>query len=514
MSVRLRHKLFDQLLQQEIGFFDTSKTGELTSRMTQDCQKVSDQVTLNVNVFLRTIVSTITTLVFMCTLSPDLTLLAFISVPVIATISKKYGKVMRKLSERSQKALAEANSVAEEGLSTMATVRSFAAEQLESLRFGAKLEDFGANVRRSARFYTMYLSCTIILPNAVTTLVLFYGGKLAMQGRLQSSNLLSFVFYLQTLNSNFSSMGDFYSNMVQALGAAARVFELLDREPRIPLEPPGGGRAPAKPTGGLRLSSVRFSYPARPDVEVLKGLSLDVPPGQVVALVGPSGNGKSTVIGLIKRLYQAHSGSVTLDGVDLWSYPHRLYHRVVSIVGQEPVLYARTIRENVVYGLENPSGLPGPSEDVVEDARIFEATRKANAHSFILDMPEGYKTQVGERGVQLSGGQKQRIAIARALVRQPKVLLLDEATSALDAESESQVQQAIDKMIEDGSMTVLIIAHRLSTVKNSHKICVIQGGVVVEEGKHDDLVAAGGAYYQLVQCQLSGPRAADAGGSK
>jgi len=230
--------------------------------------------------------------------------------------------------------------------------------------------------------------------------------------------------------------------------------------------------------------------------------------------VGPSGNGKSTVISLLKRLYQAKEGRVSLDGVDVWDFTHDHYHRAVSIVGQEPVLYARTIRENIVYGLENPSSSSGASSrSTIDDEQVFEAARKANAHDFVCGMPEGYGTEVGERGVQLSGGQKQRIAIARALVRRPKVLLLDEATSALDAESERQVQKAIDGMIADGSMTVIIIAHRLSTVRNSHKICVIQGGEVVEEGPHEELVAKRGAYFRLVECQLSGSASTTAEGT-
>jgi len=503
VSVRLRHSLFDALASQEIGFFDTTKTGELTSRMTQDCQKVSDQVTLNVNVFLRTLVQTVTTLLFMFTLSMQLTVVAFISVPITAVISKKYGGVMRKLSEKTQKSLADANSVAEEVLSSMSTVRSFAAENLESDRFGTKLQVFAQQMRTQARFYTAYLSSTMILPQAVTALILFYGGKLAMEKQMQASSLLSFVFYLQTLNNSFSTLGDFYTNMVTALGAATRVFELRGREPQLPLGPPDGSESSlARVQGALRVENVRFSYPARPDTEVLKGLSLEVPAGRVVALVGPSGNGKSTIIGLLQRHYKASSGSVTMDGIDIWDFPHRYYHTVISIVGQEPVLFDRTLRENIIYGLENPGSAMGSS---VSEQQVHQAAIKANAHDFISNMPEGYATEVGERGVQLSGGQKQRIAIARALVRQPKILLLDEATSALDAESERQVQSAIDGMITAGNMTVIIIAHRLSTVRNSHKICVVSSGQVIEEGTHDELVAQSGAYFKLVECQLRGP---------
>jgi len=243
-------------------------------------------------------------------------------------------------------------------------------------------------------------------------------------------------------------------------------------------------------------------------VQILQGLNLDIKAGQTVALVGPSGNGKSTVVGLVKRLYKAQRGQVLLDDMDVWSFPHAYLHRVISIVSQEPVLYARSIRDNIAFGIENPreiagENLGGTSDSSMPDSEIEEFSKKANAHTFVMDMPKGYDTEVGERGVQLSGGQKQRIAIARALARKPKVLLLDEATSALDTQSEKQVQQAIDGMITDGCMTVVIIAHRLSTVQNSHKICVVKGGQVVEEGKHDELLARRGDYFNLVHSQLS-----------
>jgi len=260
-------------------------------------------------------------------------------------------------------------------------------------------------------------------------------------------------------------------------------------------------------TGRLALQGVTFTYPARQNAQILKGFDLEIPASKVVALVGPSGNGKSTVISLVNRLYNADEGVVTIDGVNIWDIPHTVFHRLVSIVGQEPVLYARTIRENILFGLENPKD---PKADVtsrpdsIRDDEIHAVSKDANAHDFIMRMPKGYETEVGERGVQLSGGQKQRIAIARALIRKPKVLLLDEATSALDAASEKQVQQAIDAMISTSSMTVVIIAHRLSTVKNAHMICVIQGGQVVEQGGHEELIQARGHYFELVETQMSG----------
>eukprot|EP00746_Dinoflagellata_sp_MGD_P016076 gnl/MRDRNA2_/MRDRNA2_136078_c0_seq1.p1 gnl/MRDRNA2_/MRDRNA2_136078_c0~~gnl/MRDRNA2_/MRDRNA2_136078_c0_seq1.p1 ORF type:complete len:537 (+),score=85.96 gnl/MRDRNA2_/MRDRNA2_136078_c0_seq1:187-1611(+) len=461
---------------------------------------MTDQVTLNCNVFMRTMISMVTTLIFMLFLSPPLTLCAFVSVPCVCVIAKKYGNFMRNLSKKTQEALAEANQVAEESLSTMTTVRSFAAGKLESERFGVKMGVFKKLQYKYAMMYLPYLSSNQILPQFATCVVLFYGGKLAMHGEIEAKNLLAFVLYLQRLNDAFATLADFYSNMVQALGAAARVFELIDREPAYPLEVVN----PVLPTscrGDLEFKDVCFSYPSRENVQVLTGLSLHIPAGNVVALVGPSGNGKSTVIGMLKRLYPPATGQVLLDGVDVLQYQNAHYHRVVSIVGQEPVLYARNIKENILYGLVNP-GLPS-TEPVPSDEEIHEVCRTANAHNFITEMPKGYNTDVGERGVQLSGGQKQRIAIARALIRNPKVLLLDEATSALDAESEKQVQQAIDRMITTGSMTVVIVAHRLSTVKSANKICVVKGGKIVESGPHQELIEKRGIYYSLVESQLS-----------
>jgi len=251
---------------------------------------------------------------------------------------------------------------------------------------------------------------------------------------------------------------------------------------------------------------VSFSYPARPGVLILKDLCLDCPPGKVVALVGPSGGGKSTCISLLERLYEPQSGSVMLDGIDVHDYDHDAFHSIVGIVEQEPVLFARSLRENILYGCTDlqlgvsdpPSTEADPGEEVLRAAKL------ANAHDFISAMPQGYETEVGQRGVQLSGGQRQRISIARALVRRPKVLLLDEATSALDSESEVLVQRTLENLIAQNDMTVLVVAHRLSTVKRAHKICVIRDGAVVEQGTHDELFEQRGHYHQLVRHQLYG----------
>jgi len=573
-SRRLRQRLFRSLIVQDVGFFDTTKTGEITSRLTQDCQKASDSVCYNINIFSRTVIQLITTLCFMLYHSRILTLYSFVTVPVIVLISKKYGDFMQKLSERTQKKLAEANEVAEETLSSIGTVRSFAGEGFESRRFSEKLTEYVGLERTRARYYIAYLSLAMMLPQLCNCFVFFQIGILCMKG-LHAPTLLVFVFYLQTLNDCFGTIADFYTNIVTAIGSATRVFQLIDRVPAdrekvdIPLGPEEDGRykplaasnaecdiesvdecavkealsdwaeSGAEPddhfiravelasagkheknletwmaeaqdaasvpqvNGFMKLTGINFSYPARPDRQILKGLDLECPPGCVVALVGPSGGGKSTCISLLQRLYKPSGGFVTMDGRDIWDFEHQDYHQIVSVVGQEPSLFGRTVRENILFGLpdDHPAWTPGP--DGCPGEEVSRAAMLANAHEFISAMPQGYDTDVGERGVQLSGGQKQRISIARALVRRPRVLLLDEATSALDVQSELLVQTAISNLIAAHDMTVVIVAHRLSTVRQADKICVVEGGVIVEEGTHDDLLKKpNGSYTALIRSQL------------
>ncbi|CAM9793005.1 unnamed protein product [Pylaiella littoralis] len=544
VNVRVRQRLFESLVRQEIGFFDTTKTGDLTSRLASDCTKVGDQVTVNVNVFLRNLVMVVVTLLFMFYLSWRLSLVAFISVPAIVTVSKMYGNYIRKLSKLSQDKLAEAGSVAEESLGSMSTVRSFAAEGRESRAYASKLNEnrqqassrtllpvsmsyllsflYYVLSKRGGYAYGLYASSFVLLPNLVTAVVLFYGGQLVMEGQVTGGRVVSFMIYLTSLSDGFNDMASIFSSMTQAVGAADKVFELINREPRgakpSAASPPRAseigmlsdpeaaaaaavaaapvGEAPDACLGAVELRGVDFEYPSRqaPGRRILDGVSFNATSGQVLALVGPSGGGKSSCIALLENLYQPSRGQVMLDGLEVHKYDHQWLHRNISIVGQEPTLYARSIRENIIYGLEGEE----PSY-----AEVEKAAKLANAHTFISHLPDKYDTQAGERGVQMSGGQKQRIAIARALVRKPKVLLLDEATSALDAESEHLVQQAIDNMISRGGMTVILIAHRLSTVKRADKIVVIRSGRVAEEGTHDELVSAkDGVYAGLVKRQL------------
>lgn len=467
VNVRLRMRLMDSLLVQDIGFFDTTKTGDITSRLSSDTTLVGDQVTLNVNVFLRSLVQAIGVLIFMFILSWQLSILAFISVPAITILSKWYGNFVRSLTKVMQSKLADGNSVSEAAISSMSTVRTFDAAPTEYKEFEACMDKYLSLNMKSAIAYSGYATCSTSLPQLVTALVVFYGGLMVRNGDLSSGELVAFVLYLQSLSDAFSSIGYIFSSLTQAIGAADKVFELMNREPKrrntiaFGNEGPASngrflhstgqkiertrvtGLEPESCYGELMLENVEMCYPARPQRRILDRMSLRVPPGKIAALVGQSGGGKSSVISLFQHLYEQSSGRVTIDGQEVHELSPRWLSRHISIVSQEPTLFARSIKRNIIYGLEGTE--MEPSQDEIE-----RVAKLANADSFIDKMPQKYDTEVGERGVQLSGGQKQRIAIARALVRKPKVLLLDEATSALDAESEHMVQEAIDHMLAAG----------------------------------------------------------------
>jgi len=510
-STRLRQALFDKLLALEVGFYDETKTGDISSRLSADCQKVGDQVELNVNVFLRSVIQLVLTVGFMYWLNWRLATLAFISVPNVVLASKMFGAFMRELTKRVQKALAESSACAEEALGSIRTIKSLHAESEMSQRYAKHMAEYRRLSYKTAAVYFPFSALTYtFLPYCASCLVLFYGGKLIHHDALKSGNLVSFVFYMQSLFSIFSTLGSIYVGLVQAVGAADKVYEWIKRPSKSSALPPGAGKTPSWCRGQLELRGVHFAYPQRPDRKVLTGLDLVAAPGKVLALCGESGGGKSSVMSLLQNWYDPQEGCVLLDGVRISELEVGWYRAMVAMVAQEPVLYARSIFENIVLGLDTgavPQQTGEGSRDESELRRsVEEACKLANAHDFILSLPDGYDTEVGERGAQLSGGQRQRVAIARALVRRPKVLLLDEATSALDAESEYQVQAAIDGMIGRGDLTVVIIAHRLSTIRNADTIAVIGGGRVLESGTHDFLLSkSGGAYAKLAKRQMGGP---------
>ena len=483
---RLRRDLFRRLLSQEIGFFDGRRTGELTSRLAADTEAVQGAVSSSISMALRNLASAAGGVAFLLWTSPRLAVVMLAVVPPVAVGAVVYGWRIRRLSRDAQDALAAAGEVAEESLSGIRTVRAFDAEAREAARYAGAIDRVYGLARRRARAGTFFMGGAAAAGYLAVAVVLGYGGRLVLQGALTVGALTSFLVYTLIVAFSLGALADLWAGFMRAAGAAERIFELGDR---IPAMAPEGGFVPAAVEGRVSFEGVVFAYPSRPDVPVLRGLELDVAAGERVALVGPSGAGKSTVAALAFRLYDPQGGAVRLDGRDLRGLDPRWLRRQVGVVSQEPILFSATVAENVRYGR------PDATDDEVE-----AAARAANAHEFIGRFPEGYATQVGERGVQLSGGQKQRVAIARAVLKDPRVLILDEATSALDSESEALVQEALERLMR--GRTVLVIAHRLSTVTGADRVAVVEGGRVVQLGRHARLVEEEGPYRRLVERQI------------
>ncbi|XP_062385723.1 antigen peptide transporter 2a [Sardina pilchardus] len=479
-ACRVKVKLFGSLVSQELGFYETTKTGDLTSRLSTDSDLMARAVALNVNVLLRTFIKTLGMLSLMVSLSWKLTLLMLMETPLTGLIQNIYDTFYQKLSKEVQDSIARSSDAAVEAVSGIRTVRGFKTEKSESSRYDACLMETHSLKTRRDTVTAVYLLVRRITEVAMKVAVLYYGRLIIQSGQMSTGNLVSFILYQSDLTSNIGTIVSIFGAILNSVSAAGKVFEYLDRKPEVSTE---GTLQPDSLKGHIQYHNLTFSYPTRPDQKVLKGFSLELKSGQMTALVGPSGGGKTTCVSLLERFYQAQEGEILLDGHPLQNYQHKYLHRKVAMVGQEPVLFSGSVKDNIAYGLGECSL-----------QRIQGAAHKANAHGFISQLEKGYDTDVGERGGLLSSGQKQRIAIARALIREPQVLILDEVTSCLDTESEQVVQKTLTSR---PNQTLLVIAHRLKTIERADQIVVIDNGTVIEKGTHKELMEKQGTYYRL-----------------
>jgi ABC transporter fused permease/ATP-binding protein len=483
---RLREHLFQRLMEQDIAFFDESRTGELTNRLASDTTVLQNTVSVNVSMGLRFIASIIGGVAFLVYTSPVLTLVMLSVVPPVALGAVAYGRRVRKLSRDVQDSLARSSEVAEEALSSIRTVRAFAAERSEVKRYAGAVTQSFELAKKRILTAASFMGVASFASSGAAALVLWYGGHQVINKDLSIGRLTSFLMYTLVVAFALGGLSDLWADFMKASGAAERIFELIDR---VPVIPSSGGIEPARTEGRIEFESVEFSYPTRKDMPVLKGIELSIRPGEVVALVGSSGAGKSTIASLLMRLYDPTAGQIRLDGRDLRELDPGWLRRQIGVVAQEPILFSSSIADNLRYGR------PGATAE-----ELAAAAGAANAHDFIMKFPDGYGTLVGERGVQLSGGQKQRVAIARAVLKDPRLLVLDEATSALDAESEHLVKDALDRLMK--GRTTLIIAHRLSTVIDADRVVVMDGGRIVQSGEHASLMGQEGLYRRLVERQF------------
>jgi ATP-binding cassette, subfamily B, bacterial MsbA len=483
----LRRHLFGHLLTLSVRFFEERKTGEITSRLTSDIATIQAAVSNVMVQLLSQSVSLIGGVVVLFFINTRLTLVMLAVMPAVIIAAAVFGRRLRRISTAFQDELGAANARAEEAIAGVRVVQSFTAERFEASRYASAIEATFQSALRRARVRALFVPSVFTGFFFGVGLVLWTGGRLALAGELPPGDLITFLLLTVTVAGSIGAFTGLYSQVQEAAGASKRVFELLDTTSDLP--------EPVAPTtidsvrGEVRFEGVRFRYGDRGDDWVLNGIDLHARPGEAVALVGPSGAGKSTLVTLISRFHDPVEGRITLDGVDLRDLEPRFLRSHVGVVPQETLLFSGTIADNVRYGRPEAS-----------DADVAAAIAAANASSFVQSFPEGAATIVGERGVKLSGGQRQRIAIARALLKDPRILVLDEATSSLDSESEAQVQAALEHLMR--GRTTFVIAHRLSTIHNADRILVLDGGRLVQMGRHEELLRAGGLYAELHERQF------------
>jgi ATP-binding cassette, subfamily B, bacterial len=487
----LRLAVHDNLLRLSPSFFEENSPKEIASRMTADTGIVEQVVGSTVSVALRNAIMAVGGVVYLFALAPQLTLGLIVAIPVVILPIAFFGRKLRAVSRTSQDRVADIGALASEVLGALRVVQAFNQEKREGERFGGAVERTFDTAKKRIAIRAVMTAVIMFLIFGSITLLMWRGAIDVANGVISGGTIAAFVVTGGIVAGAFGSLTEVYGDLVRGAGAASRLAELLQERPMI-AAPARPQALPSPPRGQLAFERVTFRYPARPSQASVREFSLQVNPGETVAIVGPSGAGKSTLFLLAQRFYDPQSGTIKIDGVPLTSADPGDVRRRMALVPQEGVLFAASARDNLRYG--------HPDAD---DAAIWEAARAANAESFLRDLPEGLDTFLGEGGIRLSGGQRQRLAIARAILRDAPVLLLDEATSALDAESERLVQDALERLMEN--RTTLVIAHRLATVRKADRIVVMEAGQIVEQGTHEQLSQAGGLYARLAALQFDSP---------
>jgi ABC transporter fused permease/ATP-binding protein len=483
----LRRQVFDRILTLPPAWFQERRTGEVVGRLASDVTVVEGIVGSELSIALRNTVQLFGGVILLFISNAKLTAIMLLIIPPLSVGVVLFGRMIRKMSRAVQDRLAEASAQVDETVAAIETVQSFTREETESKSYASDVEAAFQQALSLTRWRASFFSTATLAGLVAVGGILWVGGRAVLRAEIDGGELMAFLLYTLMVATSLGSLAGLWGNLQRAAGATERLFGIVDTVPDIrdvdtPTPLPAG-------RGTVSFDDVSFRYASRPDHPVLQGVSLDVAPGEVVALVGTSGAGKSTLTALVQRFYDVNEGTVLFEGVDVRQLRLADLRGAVSIVAQEPVLMSGSVRDNIAYGRLDAS-----------DDEIRQAARDAHAHDFVSDFPDGYDTVVGERGVKLSGGQKQRVAIARAVLADPRVLILDEATSNLDAESEHLVQAALAKLMK--GRTTIVVAHRLSTVRDADRIVVLDKGRVIEQGTHAALMDHDGAYKRLVEHQL------------
>jgi ABC transporter fused permease/ATP-binding protein len=486
----LRLSLYSNLVKLPMSFFSQKRVGELNSRISSDITQIQDTLTSTIAEFLRQLILIVGGVALLATESIKLTLLMLSVVPLVAVAAVVFGRFIRKFSKSVQDQVAESQVIVEETMQGISIVKAFANEWYEIARYDGKIKEVVKLAIKGGKYRGYFASFIIFCLFGAIVAVVWFGVRLSISGEMSVGQLISFVLYSTFVGASFGGIAELYAQIQKAIGATERVFELLEETPEK-INSKQNTSSLEKIKGNVTFKNVAFSYPSRKEIKVLKDVNFTANFGQKIAIVGPSGTGKSTIASLLLRFYDIDSGEILIDGKNIYDFELENLRGNMSIVPQDVILFGGTIKENIAYG----------KPDATEE-EIILAAKQANAFNFVEGFPEKFETIVGERGIKLSGGQRQRIAIARALLKNPSILILDEATSSLDSESEKLVQEALEILMQ--GRTSIIIAHRLSTIRSADQILVLDNGEITEQGTHQELMTLeNGKYKNLSNLQFS-----------